>query len=468
MFIRVLLSVLLLMPIIAKAQTPIDIGVAEVGPVDYLTPGTHEFWIGGECFSGGFSNLNAIEVGWSFNGGAWQSYSATTRVFTPAGRRFELTIPVTPKIIVTQPGQYILKVFVKSSSITDPDATNDTMVKVVHVHNTLPPKNVLFEVLKFQRCTPCYKGDTAVNGQILPKPYVNIARLYISKGELLYNATADTIDNAVGVAGHPNFMYDRFRWPYRTTPPVDLTFQSSTVTTIKDSGHRVRFLEPLSVAFESVRYDSATREVYVSLKATVFDTLEGDHRFNAYITEDSIRTFQSGAPSGMPYWHIRVMRAALGNAWGTKGSMPQQLLPGQTYSYSYNYTLPNHIDPKYVRVVGFVQLYDKQDSLDRRILNSVGGELLVLDKTTGMQTVSNDSEPLNIYPNPANDVLHVKWHKAAGLQLRIMDMTGKLIREWYDKGNNITVPLGDMPDGQYTLQVNDGQRARSAIFYKKK
>lgn len=239
----------------SKAQPSGDIAVADVGPVDYLTPGTHPFNIGGYVHSFGMMYF-PYEAAWSFNNGPWEVHSATP-ILASVNRRFKVTLPVTPSITVNAPGVYPLKVVIKCASITDTNPSNDTLVKMVRVLNALPPKNVLLEAMKFQACAPCYPADTAVSGQLVPKPYMNVARLYIAPGEPLYNPNADTVDDAIyQLPGHPVFMYDRFRFPHNASQAVS-AIEIGTTRSIADTGLRVHYLEPVSVYFEQVLFDSS-------------------------------------------------------------------------------------------------------------------------------------------------------------------------------------------------------------------
>src|SRR5690606_27556627 len=130
--------------------------------------------------------------------------------------------------------------------------------------------------------------------------------------------------------GHPSFMYDRFAWPYAFAQAVNFANNLPGTTVMPDTGHRMKYLEPVAVAFDNVQYDKQSRKLTVKLKAEVFDTLAGDYRFNMYVTEDSVVSWQSAAPPGT-YYHHRVMREAAGGAWGTQGSLPSTILPGQCY-----------------------------------------------------------------------------------------------------------------------------------------
>jgi len=454
-----LLLFLMLQSSFLRAQPGWELGIGDVGPIEYLTPGTHNFTIGGY----GPMMFEPYQAGWSFNGGPWEVHNATPTL-VGVMNRFKVGLPVTPSITVTTPGQYTFRAFISCPTCPGPDYSNDTITKIVRVHNSLPPKNVLLEVLKFQGCPPCWSGDTAVNGQMLPRPYMNVARLYIAPGEPLYNASADTVDAEVDqLPGHPSYMYDRFRFPYRTGQAVNVVEQNGTKW-LADSGSRVKYLEPLSVSFDAVSLDTVTRSLNVTLSTTIFDTLNGDYRFNLFVTEDSIYSWQDGSPTGMS-WHQRVLRIPAGGSWGTAGSLPALLLPGQTLTHNYQLTIPAAYKLKQLRLIGFVQHLSATDTANFKVLNSVGGRLLTLVQTTGV-TDLKDAGLLQLYPNPVIDRLKISWTEVSKLRFRISDLSGRTLREWFDEGQAFSVSMEDLPAGNYLLSATDGAVSKAAQFVK--
>lgn len=78
----------------------------------------------------------------------------------------------------------------------------------------------------------------------------------------------------------------------------------------------------------------------------------------------------------------------------------------------------------------------------------------------GIGAVPIANGDLNVYPNPAQDVVFVQpaFRQGGKLQLRLMDITGKLISQQIailPTGKEIQeIKLGQIAAGQYMLQVN--------------
>jgi hypothetical protein len=78
------------------------------------------------------------------------------------------------------------------------------------------------------------------------------------------------------------------------------------------------------------------------------------------------------------------------------------------------------------------------------------------------------AENITVYPNPAIDQLHIKMPNGSGdVQINMIDMQGRIInsmREPYT--DNISIPLGDIPNGLYVLQVQTNVKTFSATIKK--
>ena len=98
--------------------------------------------------------------------------------------------------------------------------------------------------------------------------------------------------------------------------------------------------------------------------------------------------------------------------------------------------------------------------------NPQGGLVLFKNQITpdGIQTVSNIFNPISCYPNPTQQILHVKSNNYAPIiSVEIFNMMGKSLMQ-QKVGNNITtINLIDLANGVYTLKVN----TESGIFYQK-
>ena len=72
------------------------------------------------------------------------------------------------------------------------------------------------------------------------------------------------------------------------------------------------------------------------------------------------------------------------------------------------------------------------------------------DLTTSIHEIANTV--INIYPNPATDIIHVDVDGQLSYEVNLYNLTGQLIRT-FGKANSISV--GSMPAGSYILEVND-------------
>lgn len=88
-------------------------------------------------------------------------------------------------------------------------------------------------------------------------------------------------------------------------------------------------------------------------------------------------------------------------------------------------------------------------------------KVLQLPTATG----SFASEPeLNLYPNPANDVLQINASMHSIRTLRILDLHGRLMKEIHKPGSSI--PIQDLPQGNYVCLFDLGSRVITKIVTK--
>jgi hypothetical protein len=98
--------------------------------------------------------------------------------------------------------------------------------------------------------------------------------------------------------------------------------------------------------------------------------------------------------------------------------------------------------------------------------NPQGGLVLFKNQITpdGIKTVSNSLNPISCYPNPTQQILHVKSNNYAPIiSVEIFNMMGKSLMQQKVGNNTTTINLIDLANGVYTLKVN----TESGIFYQK-
>lgn len=98
--------------------------------------------------------------------------------------------------------------------------------------------------------------------------------------------------------------------------------------------------------------------------------------------------------------------------------------------------------------------------------NPQGGLVLFKNQITpdGIKTVSNSLNRISCYPNPTQQILHVKSNNYASIiSVEIFNMIGKSLMQQKVGNNTTTINLIDLANGVYTLKVN----TESGIFYQK-
>lgn len=140
--------------------------------------------------------------------------------------------------------------------------------------------------------------------------------------------------------------------------------------------------------------DPVTRKLTATVSGKFLAELNGDFRFNAYITEDDVTgtgssydqinnfSHNSQYPNH-PYYnqpsvikgykHQKVLRKMLGGPWGTGGAIPKHVVTGDYCLQNYEYDLDTTWNIDKLSLIGFVQQNDI-DTNNRQILNSVIGQ----------------------------------------------------------------------------------------------
>ena len=87
---------------------------------------------------------------------------------------------------------------------------------------------------------------------------------------------------------------------------------------------------------------------------------------------------------------------------------------------------------------------------------------VVRDPTLTSQTFS-DSQPVNVYPNPAVDIVHVNVDGNGVVFYKILNTIGKLIKNGTLNSSNNSISMEDLPIGIYLIQLTDNTSAVRTI-----
>lgn len=105
---------------------------------------------------------------------------------------------------------------------------------------------------------------------------------------------------------------------------------------------------------------------------------------------------------------------------------------------------------------GYLYLSDTWNNRIRKVDNSVG-----------IEQYAGNSMQVNIYPNPAKDVLNLELKTQNGIQntnLQITDMLGNIIRQVSTNSSQFSINIADLSDGVYFIQVSSADKVYITKF----
>ncbi len=296
-------------------------------------------------------------------------------------------------------------------------------------------KVVLVEKFTRTGCGNCPNGALRVQTFIDDYPgQVFGIYVHVAGDPMSFN---NDIASEFGSWGTPTYMVDR------------VLFDGQSLEVVSTANMQNFVLDQLSTSAPlamniTADYNANTREISGTLTADFADAVSGDMRFLLYVTEETVTggaaynqanyyNSVAGSPLeglGNPivgYEHKHVLRALPLGYLGLEGSVPASVNAGESITQSFSFTLPQEIDENEVRLIGSVANYGTNAG-ERALLNS--GILDFSDMTlVAVEDPDQLTEQLNIYPNPATDVVRISSPESIGLprSLEIHDVAGRVV-----------------------------------------
>jgi len=429
-----------------------DLAIVNIYPLDRTVPGTYHFYLTAQNLGAAGS---AYTIYWQLDNGAINNVTPTNPPSISAGP----TIPMLlddPGFTLTlsSVGIHTFKVWIKATSTNDINHANDTLTKTIKVYSYLPPKNIVLEIYKHKDCGPCYPAAEYEDSVLAFKPNYSIVNIFpFSVDGDLYNADGEQYQDSFSFP-HPAPVFDRFKFPFY--PDIQTSFfATSNSYFLQGLGLRDNDFQPIEVSFKQVTYDAATQLLKVKLQAQFYDTLQGDLRFNLYITEDSLLGYQALAPDPNNYYHKHVLRMMAGGTWGAQGSIPATVYTGNSEQYEFQVTVPASWNLSNVTLIGMVETYTG-DKYNSNILNSCKASFA---QTLSAQTIAFKPN-ITLYPIPAANKIFIDItdlpNANKGTPVCIYDVTSKIvIQKTISSGNN-PIDISGIPAGIYTIRFMNG------------
>ncbi len=325
---------------------------------------------------------------------------------------------------------------------SDDDASDDS--KVISIDPIVPAqgKAVVGEEATGTWCAWCPRG--AVYMDLFEEEYgdywIGIA---VHNGDPMTDAVYDSGLGGL-ISGYPSAVVDR-------GPDVDPSAMNS------DFLDRLQ-TDPAAVLLNGATWDPSSRVLEVSVKATFSQAAASTYRLACVLTEDGVTGTASGynqsnayagggngimggyesLPNPVPasmmvYDH--VARAISPSFTGFPNSFPTVVNPGESHILNFTFTLPVDWDENNIHIIGL--LLDPVGRIDNAASTSIS-EAVTNGYETGPNVgiaenlEDNIDDKLQVYPNPASDLLHVNIN-APGEELNavsIFNYAGQLVQQF--------------------------------------
>lgn len=353
-------------------------------------------------------------------------------------------------------------------------------------------------------CQWCPDGAQVLQEKILPYgtstnyPRAIVASFHNGNSDsmLIRAPYNDPFNNGTGyITGFPMGTVDRAPYPSATSP-VGLSRGSwAAATGVRDA------MSPNFDVSMVCLYDSSTRIITIKVKAKALKATTGPYRINAYIVEDSISSapvgyrqisasqLNSGSVSsatGSPSWfigkgttlssptvysHMDAVRKILsttgtGGIWGdVVTKFNGAIAIGDSAEVTYYDTIPTTYRGRtcyksMTKVIGLVQKYGTTTT-DRAIDNCIEAKVKLMWKTlpsTGVTYVT-PMQDIEIYPNPAREILTVKGilENPSEVNITINNALGQQVYSTrFAKGGSMfgeNISLADFSNGIYFMNI---------------
>jgi len=297
--------------------------------------------------------------------------------------------------------------------------------------------------------------------------------------------------NGTFIHGFPGGAIDRLKWNHGGTIQANDSVNDNRGYWLSD----VQGVAAQSPNFQvdmTSSYNATTRVITITVTGKALAAVTGSYAINAYITEDSIsgatypqHSYMYSGPTSswfynqclsacpsytcaqcavLPaavYAHMNVVRAVLASGGSIYGDVAfTNPTVGNTQSKTYTYTIPAGSPMKFVKVVGLVQKKGT-DYKDNAIQNAIAAKVSLMSPT-GVNNTANMMNELELYPNPAQNYIHVTGSLSAPAETKIVitNAAGQMISEKiFPVGGTMfseNIQVGELSNGVYFMTVVNG------------
>jgi hypothetical protein len=392
---------------------------------------------------------------------------------------FTFTTPYT----IPTPSFIPLKTWVTLTG--DADHSDDTLNTVVRGYSFVPTHKVVIEEGTGTWCGWCPRGAVFMDSMSHVHP--NTTELIAVHDNI--NGTdpmaISVYDNGVSAAisGYPSILVDR-----------NFSDDPSNAFVLYDAHINDFGLADLTVS-PAFNYATSVATVNVSAKIAssfVNNTAANDYRLAVVFTRNDVTStssqynqnnYYSSASQNQPLvgaghnWQTEpatvpasrmiynfVALSIVGGFSGMAGSLPANIVAGQTYSSTFTYTVPVVNNLNNIKIHALLI-----DANNQIIYNGNSANLVV----AGISSIVKDKQTFRLYPNPAvnNLNLDLELDEAENVTVSFINMLGQIVHSesvgHQPAGKNtIGFDVSSLPAGAYFVNVTTSKGTASGKFIK--
>lgn len=358
----------------------------------------------------GSAALTSFDVTYTVNGSDEQTVNVTG-INVASFANYTYTLPV----LMTTLGANTINITVSNpNNDTDSDNSDNSTSCSTNVYDpsTTTQRTVVMEHFTTARCPNCPSGHERIGAayQSVQDRVIWIAHhvgYYTDNMTINESNQMLTFFNDGGSTFAPAWMLDRSydNVNDKSEYPGPAFFPDGTESTVLNNAlARPAFA---TVNISNMTYDPQTRQLSVTVSGEFLQSIAFDSpRLSLYIMQDGIWGTQSGANGR--YEHNHVIRACISDVWGDTDPFESTTpTAGDTYTKTFNYTLPTSFTANHCWLAAFVSNYSS-DVMNCAILNGAKTGYLMEgdDPTTGIADVES-SINVTTYPNPTTEMVYV-------------------------------------------------------------
>lgn len=437
---------------IPGTQPMYDLAMLDLSSSNYVVPGNNNF--SGVIKNIGSTTITSFDINYKVDGGA--AVTATLsglNIPNGASYNFTHTTPWSATI-----GQHSVELFATNLNGSNPDEDpfDDSHTETVIVLSELVNRLPLFEIFTSSTCPPCNPGNANYHTIVDPKPsadYVSIKyqQDYPGAGDPYTTTEAINRSGYYAISSIPRMEIDG-GWDENANAFTDNLYTEAKAipAQYKLYGSYTKYGSFLSAKVNySPVFNSSGAKLYVAI-------LEG-------------RTTQNVKNNGETEF-LQVMKKMLPSETGT--TIPAQQIGAWdstsfTYSFKGSYRLPS--DGQTANIINHTTEHSVEEFTDLYVIAWLQGndktvyQAANLSLTTGLEAVKPVFNEVQIFPNPAQNIIHMQLSLNHNEQIiaTLVDLEGNVVNskmvQMKSGNNNLDFDASQMASGLYNIMIFDSK-----------